>query len=127
MGWHVGFANATGIRARGMEKSAAGACGALYDFLGENQKIVGIVVVLFPDHVDETGPTVAEANNLIAFMKRTNGNAANCGIQTGDVPAAGENANDAFFGVDVCHDAEPLPRNSEPTIIHGPPKLRKCG
>src|SRR5271168_4863763 len=91
-----------------MEKSAAGACGALDDFLCENQKIVRIVVILLADHVDEAGPAMAEADDLIALMKRADSNAADGGIETRDVATSGENADNAFFGVDVCHKPEPL-------------------
>src|SRR5271168_5155384 len=92
-----------------MEKSAAGACGALDDFLCENQKIIRIVVILLADHVDEAGPAMAEADDLIALMKRADSNAADCRIETRDVASACKNTDDAFFKVDVCHDAEPFP------------------
>src|SRR5580704_5470770 len=124
---HIRFADAAGIRARRVEKSAAGASCALNHFLRENEEIVGIVVVLFADHVDEAGPTMAEADDLVAFMKRTNRDAADCGIEAGNIAASSKNADDTLFGVDICHDAEPFPRNGEPTIIHVRQKFRKCG
>src|SRR5580693_7510749 len=109
MGWDAGFRDAAGIRARGMQESAAGACRAVNNFLRHHQEIVGIVVVLFADHLDKAGPAMAETDDLIALMKCARGDAANRGIETGDVAAARKNTDDAFFGVDVCHDAEPFP------------------
>lgn len=108
MGGNVGFADATGIRAGRVEKSAAGTRGAVDDLFGENEKIVGVVVVLFADHVDESCPTVAKADDLIAFVERANRDAANRGIQTGDITASGENADDALLGVDVGHALSPF-------------------
>ena len=52
MGGHARLADAARIRARGVEESTTGARGAVDDFLGENQEIVGIVVIFFADHID---------------------------------------------------------------------------
>jgi hypothetical protein len=76
----VGFANAAGIGTRGMEKSAAGARRAVNDFLRKHQEIIGIVVILFADHLNKASPTMPEADDLIAFMKRASSNAADCWI-----------------------------------------------
>jgi hypothetical protein len=40
---------------------------------------------------------------LITFAERAEGDAPDCGVEAGDVAASGENTDDAFLGVDVCH------------------------
>jgi hypothetical protein len=99
----VGLGNAAGIGAGRMEKGAAGAAGTIDDFFVEEEKVVGVVVVLFADHVHEAGPAMADADNLIAFTDGAKSNAANSGIEPGNVAASGEDADDAFFGVDISH------------------------
>src|SRR6266404_1466801 len=86
-----------------MEESAAGASGAIDDFFGKDQIIFGVVVGFVAHHFDQAAPTVAEADDLIAFAERAESDAADCGVEAGDVAAAGENADDALLGVDVCH------------------------
>src|SRR6267143_2109659 len=114
MGGYVGLAYAAGIGARGMEKGAAGAAGAIDDFLVQQNKVVRIVVILFADHVHEPGPAVANADDLITLAQGAECDATNRGVQTGNVAASGENANDTFSGVDVCHDSGiALSRNAE--------------
>jgi len=46
---------------------------------------------------------MAEADHLIAFPERAESNAADGRVEAGDVAASGENTDDAFLGVDVCH------------------------
>src|SRR5690242_2516022 len=109
VGGNAGLADAAGIRSGGVEESAAGTGGAIDNFLREHQKIIGIVVVLFADHVDEAGPTVTEADNLIAFMKRADSYSADRGIQAGNVAAAGQDADDTLLCVEVRHDSRVVP------------------
>src|ERR1700759_755351 len=87
-----------------MKKGAPCAAGALDDFLGENLEIVGVVVVLFADHFDDTCPPASQADHLVALLQGTACDPANCRVQAGDVSPAGEDANYAFFGVDVSHE-----------------------
>ena len=86
-----------------MEKCATGAAGAIDDIFGENLKIFGIVIGLVADHFDQAAPAMAKSDHLIAFAERAEGDAADCGVEPGDVAASGENTDDAFLGVDVCH------------------------
>src|SRR6266481_1659567 len=86
-----------------MEKRAAGASGAIDDILSEDLKIFGVVVRFVAHHFDQAAPTVAEADDLIALAKGAESDSADCGVEAGDVAAAGENADDALLGVDVCH------------------------
>ena len=99
----IGFGDAAGIGARGMEKGTTGAAGAIDDFFVEKKKIVGVVVVLFADHVDEASPAVANADDLIAFANGAKSDSADSWVETGNVAASGENTDDASLGVDVCH------------------------
>src|SRR6267142_6372224 len=104
MGGYVGLAYAPGIGARGMEKRAARAAGAIDDFFVQQNKVVGIVVILFADQVHEPGPAVANADDLISLAQSAERDATNRGVQTRYVAATGEDANDTFSGVDVCHE-----------------------
>jgi len=99
----VGFAGAARIGARGMEKSAAGASGAIDDILGEYLEILGVVVGLVAHHLDQAAPAMAKTDDLVAFAERAKGDAADGGIEAGDVAASGENADNALFAVQVSH------------------------
>ena len=105
----IGFRNAAGIGARRMEKSAASATGAIDDFFVEKEEIVGVVVILFADHIDKAGPAVANADNLIAFTNGAKSDATNSWIETGNVTASGEDADDTSLGADVCHEITNCP------------------
>ena len=100
---HVGFAGAAGVGTRRMQKRAARASGAIDDVFGEDLEILGVVVGFVAHDVDQATPSVAEANDLIAFTERAEGDAANRGIESGDIAASGEDADDSFAGADVRH------------------------
>ena len=97
--------NAAGIGAGRMEKSAAGAAGAIDGLFVEKEEIVGIVVILLADQIHEAGPAVANANDLVAFAQSAQSDAADGRVKTGNVAASGEDANDASLGVDISHDS----------------------
>src|SRR6266851_1837399 len=101
----AGLGDAAGIGARRMEKSAAGAAGTINGLIVEEEEIVGIVVILLADNIHESGPAVANADDLMAFAQCAKRDATDGGIETGNVAASGEDADDAFLGVDVCHDS----------------------
>src|SRR2546425_7054152 len=88
-----------------MKKGAPCAAGAINDLFVEKEEIVGIVVILFADHVDESGPTVTNANHLITFAERAKCDAADGWIETGNVATSSENADHASLGVDVSHNS----------------------
>src|SRR5260370_25158595 len=60
----AGFADAAGIGAGRVEKSAAGSAGAIDDVFVEKEEIVGIVVILLANHVDEVVTALANADNM---------------------------------------------------------------
>ena len=101
----AGLADAAGICAGRMQESAAGAAGAIDDFFVDDEKIVGVVLVLFADHVDEAGPAVTDADDLIAFPNGAKSDATNRGIKAGNVTTASEYADDAFLRVYACHES----------------------
>src|SRR5439155_10978249 len=105
----IGFGNAAGIGAGRMEKSAAGAARAIDDLFVEKEEIVGVVMVLLADHIYESGPPVANADDLITFAQGTQSDAADGGVETGNVAASGEDADDAFLGVDIRHSSRIAP------------------
>ncbi len=86
-----------------MEEGAAGATSAIDDVFGEQLEIFGVVVGLVADHFNESAPAVAKADDLIAFAKSAESDAANGRIEAGDIAASGEDTDDAFDLVDVCH------------------------
>src|SRR5438874_3928247 len=86
-----------------MKKGAAGAARAIDGFFVQKEEIVGIVVVLLADHVYQAGPAMTNANDLIAFAQGAESDGADSGIEAGNVAAPGEDADDPFLGLDVCH------------------------
>src|SRR5229473_886464 len=92
-----------------MKKRAPCAAGAIDDLLVEQEEIVGIIVVLLANHIDEAGPAVANANHLITFAKRAKRDAADGWIKAWNITASGEDADDASFRVDVCHEMTSCP------------------
>src|SRR5712691_8734044 len=107
--WDAGLADAGGIGAGGMEKSAAGAAGAIHDIFGEKLEVIRVVVVFVANHVHKSAPAAADADHLIAFAKRAEGHGADGGVEAGNIAASCEDANDAFSGADVCHDRRIIP------------------
>src|SRR5207253_4521975 len=73
-----------------MEKRASGAARAIDGFFIEQEIIVGIVVILFANHVDQAGPAVADANDLKAFTQGAQRDRADGRIEAGDVPSSSE-------------------------------------
>lgn len=71
------LADAAGIGAGRMKKRATGAAGFLHDLLGQDLKIVRIVVVFFAHHLDNAGPPAPQADDLVALRERTARHAAN--------------------------------------------------
>src|SRR6266487_1528584 len=125
---NAGPADAARIGSRRMEKGAAGAAGAIDDFFVEREEIVGVIVVLFADHIDEAGPAMANADDLIAFANGTKSDAADGGIETRNIAASGEDADDAPLGVDVSHNSRiALSQEAEQEIIYCGGVFRKRG
>src|SRR2546426_4043566 len=62
---NAGLGDAARIGAGRMEKSAAGAAGAIDGLFVEEEEIVGVVIILLADHIDESGPAMANADDLI--------------------------------------------------------------
>src|SRR5204862_2628966 len=87
-----------------MKKGTGGATRAVEDLFVEKEEIVGFVVVLLADHIHETGPAMANADDLISLAQGAQSDAADGRVETRNVAAAGEDADDAFLGVDVSHD-----------------------
>ena len=88
-----------------MEKRASGAARAIDGFFIEQEIIVGIVVILFANHVDQAGPAVADANDLKAFTQGAQRDRADGRIEAGDVPSSSEDADDPLFRLDGCHES----------------------
>jgi hypothetical protein len=49
---------------------------------------------------------VANADDFVTFAQRTESDGADGGVQTGNISAPGEDADDAFLCIDVGQDAE---------------------
>jgi hypothetical protein len=105
----VGLADPPWICAGRVQKSTAGAASAIHGLFVEREEIVGVVVVLLADHIDETGPAVANADNLIPFANGAKGDTADGWIEAGNVTASGKDADDAFPGADVSHEMTNCP------------------
>ncbi len=101
----AGLGNAAGIGTGRMEKGAAGAAGTIDGLFVEKEEIVGIVVILLADHIHEAGPAVANADDLVTFAQGAQSDAADGWVETGNVAASGEDADDASLGADISHDS----------------------
>ena len=101
----TGLNDAAGIGAGGMEKGAAGAAGAVDSLFIQEKEIVGVVVILFANHIHESGPTVTDSDDLIAFANGAQGDAADGGIETRNIVSSGEDADDSPLGADISHDS----------------------
>ena len=88
-----------------MKERAAGAASTINDFFVKEEEIIGVVEILIANHVDEAGPAVANADDVEAFAKRAERNTTDGGVETGNVAASRENADDTFLGLDVSHDS----------------------
>ena len=122
----TGFADAAGVGARRMEKRAAGTAGAVDDFFGEELVAVRIVVILVANHVHESGPAAANADDLVTFAKSAEGNGTDGRVETGNVAASRENADNAFLGPDVGHESIDRPScDREQEIIPLAARFRK--
>src|SRR5229473_8071386 len=97
--------DAAGIGPRRMQKSAAGAARAIDGLFVKEKEVVGVVVILLANHVDEASPAVTDANNLITFANGAKSDAADGRIQTGNVATSGEDADDASLRIDVSHNS----------------------
>src|SRR5438045_9414575 len=95
-----GLGDAARIGAGRMQKGAAGATRAVDDLFVEKEDIVGVVVVLLADHIHETGPAMANADDVIALAQGAQRDAAHGGGDSGSVARAGEDAADALRGRD---------------------------
>jgi hypothetical protein len=51
---------------------------------------------------------VANADDGVTFAKRAESDRPDGGVQTGNISAPGEDADDAFLGIDLGQDAEPF-------------------
>src|SRR6266436_249091 len=105
----AGLGDAAGIGPGRVEESATGAVGAIDRLFVKEEKIVRVVVILLADHIHKAGPAMTNADNLVAFANSAKGDAADGGIQAGNVAASGEDADDAFLSVDVCHEMTNCP------------------
>jgi len=126
MSGDVSLGDAAGIRAGGMEKGATGTAGAVDDFLVEEKEIVGVVEILLTDHIHEAGPAVANADDLVALADGAERDAANGGVETGNVTPSSQDTDNAFFSAAVCHESKvALPWDAEQEIIASSAKFRK--
>src|SRR5260370_26530443 len=103
MGGDAGLGDAAGIGPGRVEESATGAPGAIDRLFVKEEKIVRVVVILLADHIHKAGPAMTNADNLVAFADGAKSDAADGGIQAGNVAASGEDADDAALGANVSH------------------------
>src|SRR5213593_2102914 len=83
-------------RPRGVEESAAGAAGAIYFGFRQFLHAFGVVGARLAVVVDESRPTPPNAHDAVVFAQRADGDRPDRRIETGDVPAPGENCDSPF-------------------------------
>ncbi len=98
-----------GIGARAVQESSAGAAGAVDQLFGQGLNVVAVVVVLLADNIDQSAPSSAHADHLVALAQRADGDSANRRIQARHVAAPGQNSDDTLLRIDVCHFSSVVP------------------
>src|SRR5690349_17000909 len=86
-----------------MQKRAPGAASAIDDLLGQGLKVVAVVVVFLANDVDQPSPSTAQADDLAAFPDGSDGDRADCWIQSRNVAAPSQDSDHAFFLADIRH------------------------
>src|SRR5947208_14835282 len=81
-----------------MQKRRAGACCTIDDLFGQDLKVLAVVGVFITQDADLAQPAMADTNDLIAFAQGAKGDRAECGIEPGHIPAAGETTDQALLG-----------------------------
>src|SRR5229473_3780486 len=82
--------------ARGVEEGAARTTGAVDDGLREQHHVLAVVGFIVPYVIDEPGPAAATTHDPVSVAQGADRDRTDGGIQTGDVPAAGQNGYRAF-------------------------------
>src|SRR6266852_1670248 len=103
MSGDVGLADAAGIGAGRVQESASGASSSIDNRLGKVQKVVTVIEIFVPYHFDQPGPAVANADDAVTFAQGAERDRPDGGVQTGDITASGEDADDALLSIDVGH------------------------
>src|SRR6267142_6009894 len=81
-----------------MQKRPAGPCCTIDDLFRQDLKVLAVVGVFITQDADRSQPAMTDANDLIAFAQRANGDRTDRGIEPRHIPAAGENTDHAFPG-----------------------------
>ena len=100
---NVALLDAAGAGAGGMQEGAAGAPGAVDNFLGQNLEIVAVINLLVADDFCDARPTTPQANHFVALAQRPDGHGANGRVQPRNITAAGQDGDDARFTFHISH------------------------
>lgn len=103
MGGDIDFRHMAGTRPGRVEEGAAGPADPVDHFLGEYLIMVALIVGFFPHHPHQPSPAAPDADDLIPFPQRTDGDRPDGGIKPGDISPSRQNPDNAFFGFDLCH------------------------
>ena len=114
---NIGGLDAARIGARGMQECATGSPGAIDDLLGQLLKVLAVVGRGVPDNVDQAAPSSTEADHPIALVQSPEGHRADCGIQSGNITAAGENSQWFPFSLSS------IPSPHELFVMHVQPRI----
>src|SRR5260370_29758819 len=93
---HAGARQVAGPHAGGGEGGAARATGAVDDGRREQDYVLAVVGLVVPHVIDEPGPAAATTHDPVSIAQRADRDRTDGWIQTGDVPAAGQNGYRAF-------------------------------
>lgn len=83
---------------RRMKEGSTRSAGAIHYRFGQILNAFGIIRAVAAIVIDQPGPAASNTDYTITLAQCTDGNRSDCGIETGDVAAAGENCNRAFNG-----------------------------
>src|SRR5262249_54722549 len=101
--WNFILLYAAGIGARRVQERATGASSPIDALFSQMLEIVAIVVVLFPNHIDQACPSAAQTDNFVSLAQRPDRNRTNRGIQPWDVATARQYADDASLTTSDSH------------------------
>jgi len=108
MGRHIDVGNMARPGAGGVEEGAAGAADFVDDFFCQDLAAFRFIGQFVPVDLDQPRPAAADTDDIVALVDRPDGDGPDGRVEAGDVAPAGEDADDAFFRLDVGHDLSPF-------------------
>jgi hypothetical protein len=93
---HILGADLARVGAAGVQKRAAGAVNRAHHILVQPDRIAVDAFLIVAVQLQQAAPPAANADDLMALVHRAIDDRFDAGVKTGDITAAGQNANPHF-------------------------------